>query len=79
VRALLVRGGFINGCISVFIGGAAANYLAPPVALSPTLNPWMMTEGTVGFLVGMTGMLICEGVILKARAWARDPKSPVKP
>ena len=73
VRGLLIRGGLVNGMISAFVGCVTASYLAPELALS-SLNQWMFTEGTIGFLVGMTGMLICEGIL----KYVKDKISTIK-
>ena len=76
VRGLIIQGGFVNGVISALVGAIAANYLAPAIAMSPTVHPWGWTEGTIGFLVGMSGMLICEGILKLAKDWSTNPRFP---
>lgn len=76
VRGLIIQGGWVNGIISAIVGCITANYMAPGIALSTTFNPWTWSEGTIGFVVGMTAMLLCEGIIKYAREWAAHPTLP---
>lgn len=76
VRGLIIQGGFINGVISALVGAITANYLAPAIAMSPTLNAWNWSEGTIGFVVGMCAMLICEGILKWVRDWSNNPRLP---
>ena len=76
VRGLIIQGGFVNGVASALVGAIAANYLAPAIAMSPTVNPWGWSEGTIGFLVGMCAMLICEGFLKWAKDWSTNPRIP---
>lgn len=76
VRGLIIRGGWINGIISAFVGCITSNYLAAPASLSATLNPFMWSEGTFGFLIGMSAFLICEGILKKAKDWSLNPTLP---
>ena len=76
VRGLIIKGGWINGIISAFVGAVVANYMAPGIAISKTINVWGWSEAMVGFVVGMAGMLICEGVLKYARDWSMNPKIP---
>lgn len=76
VRGLIIQGGWLNGIVSALVGAITANYMAPGIALSTTFNPWNMSEATIGFLLGMTAMLFCEGVIKKAKDWAAHPTLP---
>lgn len=80
VRGLIIQGGWINGIISALVGAITANYMASSIALSPTFNVWNWSEGTIGFIVGMSGMLICEGILKWMRDWSQSQKLPgVKP
>ena len=80
VRGLIIQGGWLNGVVSAFVGAVTANYLAPGISLSTTFNVWNWSEATIGFVVGMAGMLICEGVLKWFKDWSANPKLPsVKP
>lgn len=80
VRGLILQGGWFNGIVSAFVGAVTANYLAPSIALSATLNVWNWSEATIGFVVGMAGMLICEGVLKYFKDWSSNPRLPsIKP
>ncbi len=76
VRGLIIQGGWVNGIISAFVGAVTANYMAPSLAAAENINVWNWSEGMVGFVVGMAGMLICEGVLKYARDWSVNPKLP---
>ena len=76
VRGLIIQGGWFNGMVSAFVGAVTANYIAPGIAVSPTINVWGWSEATIGFVVGMAGMLICEGVLKYFRDWSQNPKLP---
>jgi len=76
VRGLIIQGGWINGIISAFVGAVTANYMAPSIAASKAINVWSWSEAMVGFVMGMAGMLICEGVLKYARDWSQNPKLP---
>lgn len=55
---------------SVVIGGLTANYL------TETFGHYLGTaQGTSGFLVGVAGMAICQGIIAGAARWS--PFGPV--
>lgn len=80
VRGLIIQGGWVNGIVSALVGAITANYMASSIAMSPTFNVWNWNEGTIGFIVGMSAMLICEGILKCMRDWSQDPKLPgVKP
>lgn len=80
VRALLAGGGWFGAVTSVIAGALTASYLTTPAFrmarsyLSVPDEP--PTEHAVGFLVGLTAMLICEGFIKSARLWSRSPTLP---
>lgn len=81
VRALLAGGGWLAAISSVVIGSLTAGYLTTPVyaaarAYFPVLTGDISTEHAIGFLVGLTAMLICEGVLRFIRGWSRNPKLP---
>lgn len=80
VRAFL-GGGDVTAAISaVVVGSLTAGYLTAPVYngmlryFPSTADP--STEHAVGFLVGLTAMLICEGVLRYVRSWSRNPTIP---
>jgi hypothetical protein len=76
VRGLIIQGGWVNGIVSALVGAITANYMASGLSISTTFNPWSWSEGTIGFIVGMTAMLLCEGILKYARDWSADPKLP---
>lgn len=76
VRGLIIQGGFVNGVISALVGAITANYFAPGIAMSATFNAWNLSEGTIGFVVGMCAMLICEGILKIAKDWSTNPRFP---
>ena len=75
VRAFLVGGGWGNAFISVFVGGVTSSYFTAPVAYS-AFNYWMLPEGTIGFLIGLTSMLLCEGILKYTKQWSIRPFLP---
>ncbi len=76
VRGMIIQGGFLNGIASAFVGAVTANYMAPSIATSPVINVWNWSEATIGFVVGMAGMLICEGVLKYFKDWSTHPRIP---
>jgi hypothetical protein len=82
VRALLSGGGWLAAISSVVIGSLTAGYLTTPVyaaakAYFPLLAGDASSEHAIGFLVGLTAMLICEGVLRFIRVWSRNPTIPL--
>lgn len=82
VRAFLAGGGWLAAVSSVVIGSLTAGYLTTPVygglkSYFPSINSGDTSlEHAVGFLVGLTAMLICEGVLRTARGWSKNPTIP---
>lgn len=81
VRAFLAGGSWVAAISSVVVGSLTAGYLTTPVysgakAWFPPLGHDTSSEHAIGFLVGLTAMLICEGVLRAARGWSRNPKLP---
>ena len=80
VRAFLSGSDMMTAIASVVIGSLTAGYLTTPVYkglaanFPATADP--STEHAVGFLVGLTAMLICEGVLRYARQWSKNPRLP---
>lgn len=80
VRAFLSGEGWLAAFSSVVVGSLTAGYLTAPVYagaqkyFSIPADP--STEHAIGFLVGLTAMLICEGVLRSARLWSRRPHVP---
>lgn len=69
VCGLIIQGGWVNGIISALVGAIASNYLAGPIAMSPHMNPWNWSEGTIGFVVGMGAMLGGEWFLKNLSGW----------
>lgn len=59
VRGLIIQGGWRNGFVSCIVGGLTANYMSTSLALS-SLNYLNWSEGSIGFVIGMTAMIGCE-------------------
>ena len=81
VRAFLAGGSWLAAVSSVVIGSLTAGYLTTPVysgatAWFPFVKTDSSSEHAIGFLVGLTGMLICEGVLKAVRGWSKNPKLP---
>ena len=81
VRAFLAGGSCMEAVSAVIVGSLTAGYLTTPVyaaarAQFPSLANDPSSEHAIGFLVGLTAMLICEGVLRAARGWSRNPKLP---
>lgn len=72
--------GWIEAFTSVLSGCIAAAYMTIPVYFAivhyfPAFaDP--STEHTAGFLVGLTGLLICEGIMNYAKRWKDNPTLP---
>ena len=81
VRAFLAGGSWVAAISSVVVGSLTAGYLTSPVykgaqSWFPALGHDTSSEHAIGFLVGLTAMLICEGVLRAARGWSKNPKLP---
>lgn len=81
VRAFLAGGSWVAAISSVVVGSLTAGYLTTPVyhgakSWFPALGHDISSEHAIGFLVGLTAMLICEGVLRAARGWSKNPKLP---
>jgi len=65
---------------SVVVGSLTAGYMTSPVyIISQRYFGFVAdtsTEHAVGFLVGLTAMLICEGVLRFAKQWSNNPTMP---
>ncbi len=79
VRGLIIQGGWVNGIVSALVGAITANYLGTAVAISPTLNAWNWSEGTIGFVIGMGAMLGCEVFMKRVSDWINAKIPGVKP
>lgn len=71
VRALIVGGGFPAAMTSAGVGCATAAYATSPlyfalVRYMPVLKD-PSTEHAAGFVVGLCGLIICEGVMRYAK------------
>lgn len=81
VRAFLAGGSWVAAVSSVVVGSLTAGYLTTPVysgtkAWFPAVGHDASSEHAIGFLVGLTAMLICEGVLKAARGWSKNPTLP---
>lgn len=81
VRAFLAGGSWLAAVSSVVVGSLTAGYLTTPVykgakSWFPALGSDTSSEHAIGFLVGLTAMLICEGVLKAARGWSKNPILP---
>ncbi len=81
VRAFLSGGGWLAATSSVVVGSLTAGYLTTPVYAGakhyfPSLGADISSEHAISFLVGLTAMMICEGVLRAARGWSRSPTIP---
>lgn len=83
VRALLMGGGWWAAVTSVIAGSLTSAYLTASVySLAVAYTPIARdtsSEHAIGFLVGLTAMLLCEGAIRSARTWSRNPVLPPRP
>ena len=82
VRALLAGGSWFAAISSVVVGSLTAGYLTAPVYAGaktwfPIVGHDVSSEHAISFLVGLTAMLICEGVLRFIRAWSRNPTIPL--
>lgn len=80
VRALLMGGGWMAAFTAVLIGSLTAAYFTTPayylLSRYTSIPQEPSTEHAVGFLVGLTAMMICEGFLKYARGWSRNPTLP---
>ncbi len=85
VRALLRPGVTMLGSITAAITGTiTAAYLTPLVVYHFGQWGWLPSlaeqaiqmEHAVGFIVGLTGMTICEGIIGLVQRWRENPQVP---
>lgn len=56
---------------SVVVGGLASNYLSSPVG-----HYIGTTAPTTGFVVGLGGMALCQGIVEAAKSWRPFPTPP---
>lgn len=79
VRALLVGGGWLSAITSVLVGSLTSSYLTPTVYAYVQMFPFRTDEYATSFLLGLTAMLLCEGVMYRAKKWRSDPVIPGRP
>lgn len=71
-----IAGGMVNAILfqrttpgaavaSVIAGGLTATYLAEPMA-----KQFSMSIGPSGFIIGLTAMIVCQGLMAGAHKWA---------
>lgn len=82
VRAFMVGNSLFSAVGSVVIGALTSAYMTSPVSAIafkitgiPENNS---TEHSVAFVVGLTAMLLCEGVLRYVRVYSRTGKPPTK-
>lgn len=78
VRAFMVGHNFWTAISSVIIGALTAGYLTTPIykaalAYLP-VHEDPSTEHAVSFLVGLTAMLICDGILHVVKTWSDEPR-----
>jgi hypothetical protein len=82
VRAILrPRVGAVWTMVTGFAGAMAAAYLTPLVIalashwgyLPADASTAMDLERAVSFVVGLTGMSVCEGIVLAGQRWGKNP------
>lgn len=77
VRYLLIGGGWMMAFTSVVAGSLTAGYLTTPAyfTIIKYFPAWAdpSAEHAAGFLVGLTGLLICEGAMRYAKRWTDNP------
>lgn len=77
-----IAGGMVNALVfqrsspwaavaSVLVGGLTSNYLAEPAASKLGLS-----VGPAGFIIGLTAMVICQGVMAGVQRWASTQGKP---
>lgn len=80
VRSLVDRRTSLTVRLSTtIVGGLFAAYLTP--ILVPFVSSWSgvrdaSVEGAAGFLLGLCGLTLAEGIINKAKKWRENPKLP---
>ncbi|KAB2863786.1 MAG: hypothetical protein F9K43_18635 [Bauldia sp.] len=84
----LIRGlsrpdqGWPRRAVASLIGAFTAGYGTPvvaPVAIAQLAGYGVTVDaaaGLIGFLLGLAGLSICEGVIRLARRWRDNPRLP---
>lgn len=80
VRALLVGGSWGMAVTSVVVGAITSGYLTTPLysALIKYLPGWNdpSTEQALSFIVGLSAMVLCEGIMLYVKRWSKNPTIP---
>lgn len=80
VRALLMGGGWMAAFTSIVVGALTSSYLTPSISkYSASLWFISLDEHATGFLLGVTAMFLCEGVIIMAKNWRKNPTLPGRP
>ena len=74
-KLFLTGGNWKETFIAVFIGLVSVLYFVHPLVVS-NWNVMNIPEGTMGYLVGMTAMSICTGIIRTAKMWSQNPSVP---
>lgn len=61
---------------SCIVGALTAGYLTPVAMHWLPFADTTGGEGAVGYAIGLTSMILCEGIIVAARRWKAAPKLP---
>ena len=83
VSHIIVGGSWKQWTVSATAGVLGSGYLTPAayflvVHYVPSVaDPGI--EGSIGFLIGLTAMLICQGFMLSAQRWSKNPWFPKPP
>lgn len=70
---------FLRSVGTAIVGALFAGHLTPIVA--PIISGWsnvrdVSVEGATGFVLGLCGLALSEGLIKIARRWRENPKLP---
>ncbi len=76
-RALIMPGvTWSKALFSCVVGAITAGYLTPFALHWFSYSDVSGAEGAIGYLIGLTAMLIVEGVLNAAKKWKDDPSLP---
>jgi hypothetical protein len=77
VKALIMPSVTPSGALfSCVTGALTAGYFTPVAMHWLPLAGIAGAEGAVGYAIGLTAMLICEGLMRAAKHWRDDPRLP---
>jgi hypothetical protein len=80
VRVLIAKNvTFMQALLSCIVGAITAGYFTPVAMHWLPLAEVSGAEGAIGYAIGLTAMLICEGLLRAAARWRDDPRLPPGP